>query len=78
MAVGAVRITPIAPDQLPDLVPALSEILIETVGLGASVGFLAPLSFEEAASVARQDRLESGARPFRALQITRQAPLSGF
>lgn len=42
------RIAPIAPDQLPDLYPALCEILIETVGLGASVGFLAPLSFEEA------------------------------
>jgi ribosomal protein S18 acetylase RimI-like enzyme len=42
------RITPIAPSQLPDLVPALSDILIETVGLGASVGFLAPLSFDEA------------------------------
>ena len=48
MPVGAVRISPIAPDQLPALVPALSDILIETVGLGASVGFLAPLSLDEA------------------------------
>ena len=44
-----VRIAPITPDGLPALVPALSEILIETVGLGASVGFLAPLSLDEAA-----------------------------
>lgn len=66
---GAVRIAPIAPDQLPDLAPALIDILIETVGLGASVGFLAPLSFEEAevfwlgvgAALARGDRLMWGA-----------------
>lgn len=43
-----VRIAPITPDSLPDLVPALSDILIETVGLGASVGFLAPLSLDDA------------------------------
>lgn len=42
------RIAPITPDALPALVPALSDILIETVGLGASVGFLAPLSLDEA------------------------------
>jgi ribosomal protein S18 acetylase RimI-like enzyme len=61
---SAVRIAPIAPDQWPDLVPALSEILIETVGLGASVGFLAPLSFDEAASFWRKvgEALESGDR----------------
>lgn len=42
------EISPITSDALPDLMPALNEILIETVGLGASVGFLAPLSLDEA------------------------------
>jgi GNAT superfamily N-acetyltransferase len=42
------RIAPIAPDRMPALSPALCDILIETVGLGASIGFLAPLSLDEA------------------------------
>ncbi|WGM38785.1 Acetyltransferase [Caulobacter sp. NIBR1757] len=59
-----VRIAPITPDALPALVPALSEILIETVGLGASVGFLAPLSLDEATDFWRKigPALESGDR----------------
>lgn len=61
---GAVRIAPIAPHQLPGLIPALSDILIETVGLGASVGFLAPLSLDEAVSFWRKigEALETGER----------------
>ncbi|MDO9335484.1 MAG: GNAT family N-acetyltransferase [Caulobacter sp.] len=63
------RIAPITPDQLPALTPALCDILIETVGLGASVGFLAPLSLDEARAfwsgigeaLARGDRLMWGA-----------------
>lgn len=63
------RIAPIAPSQLPDLIPSLCDILIETVGLGASVGFLAPLSFEDARAfwagcgeaLASSDRLMWGA-----------------
>lgn len=43
-----VRIEPITPDTFPALVPALRDILIECVGLGASIGFLAPLSLEAA------------------------------
>ena len=43
-----VRITPITPDSFPALAPTLSDILIECVGLGASIGFLAPLSLEAA------------------------------
>ncbi len=59
-----VRIAPITPDSLPALVPALSEILIETVGLGASVGFLAPLSLDDATDFWRKigAALESGDR----------------
>lgn len=59
-----VRIAPITPDRLPDLIPALSEILIETVGLGASVGFLAPLSLDAATDFWRKigAALESGER----------------
>lgn len=59
-----VRIAPITPDRLPDLIPALSEILIETVGLGASVGFLAPLSLDDATDFWRKigAALESGDR----------------
>lgn len=59
-----VRIAPITPDRLPDLIPALSEILIETVGLGASVGFLAPLSLDDATDFWRKigAALESGER----------------
>ncbi|RYF93240.1 MAG: GNAT family N-acetyltransferase [Caulobacteraceae bacterium] len=64
-----VRIAPITPDQLPALTLALCDILIETVGLGASVGFLAPLSLDEARAfwsgicqaLARGDRLMWGA-----------------
>lgn len=59
-----VRIAPITPDQLPALLPALSEILIETVGLGASIGFLAPLSLDEAQAFWGKvgEALESGER----------------
>lgn len=59
-----VRIEPITPDRLPALVPALSQILIETVGLGASVGFLAPLSLDDAQDFWRKigAALESGDR----------------
>lgn len=59
-----VRIAPITPDALPALVPALSDILIKTVGLGASVGFLAPLSLDEATSFWRKigEALEAGDR----------------
>jgi len=42
------KIAPVAPDAYPALEPALCDILIETVGLGASIGFLAPLSLEDA------------------------------
>ncbi len=61
---GAVRIDPIAPDQLPTLLPALSEILIKTVALGASVGFLAPISLDEAQAFWGKigEALESGER----------------
>ncbi len=57
-------IAPIMPDAFPALEPALCDILIETVGLGASVGFLAPLSFEEARAFWRgcMGALERGER----------------
>jgi len=45
-----VRIAPITPQDFPVLGPALSDILIECVGLGASIGFLAPLSLEAASA----------------------------
>ena len=35
-------------DAIPDLRPRLGEILIDSVGHGASVGFLAPLSHDDA------------------------------
>jgi ribosomal protein S18 acetylase RimI-like enzyme len=63
------RIAPIAPSDLPDHLPALCDILIASVGLGASIGFLAPLSLAEAQgfwrgcgeAVARGERLMWGA-----------------
>ncbi len=59
-----VRIAPITPDTLSALVPSLSDILIETVGLGASVGFLAPLSLGDATDFWRRigEALENGDR----------------
>jgi GNAT superfamily N-acetyltransferase len=44
----AVSIRPVSGDELPDLVPSLTELLIETVHAGASLGFLSPVSSLEA------------------------------
>ena len=44
----AVSIRPVSGDELPELVPSLTELLIETVHAGASLGFLSPVSSVDA------------------------------